>query len=213
MTIPLTTNPKSEMNLLWINTPPIIRLDKDKAALAIAELKKNMAGWEKVRVPEDGDIREDDINQRDWKDPKRTQQECWNDRIDSMNSMFEMKFNGDINFAYYVTGQPIGVMALTNYDEMPYIDDLVTHPGSSAAGGILIEYAVQISDSEWGKDGKLNLWALDDDAKMAYKSLGFKGRESDNDKDMILDPEQSTLWNKLDGKWQLKKFSGKKYVG
>ena len=90
---------------------------------------------------------------------------------------------------------------------------LLTHPGSEMAGGILIERAVQTSDM-WGRKGKLHLHARDEDAREAYRCLGFEGKTHTNDMDMALDPEKKPdIWSRLDSKWRLKKHHGMKYIG
>ena len=196
------------LNLTWIDSAPIKRLNKNQAAIAIRQLKANMVGWGEVDVPDPA--APDDINQRDWKEEKRTQQECWNDRIDSTNTMLDMTFDGLINFGYYIAGQPIAVLSISEY---AYIEDLVTHPGSANAGGIMIEYAVNISEEELGEEGKLELYALDDDAQRAYQALGFEGKTSTTDKSMKFDPRNTDKWAKVGGKWCIAKYSGMKYVG
>jgi hypothetical protein len=126
--------------------------------------------------------------------------------------MVKTKFSGEYFIAYYIDGQPIGVLAMSDYI-LPYINDLVTHPGSDGAGGILIECAVQKS-VEWGKNGVLELYALDEDAREAYKALGFAGQKGPDDQEMTLDPsKKESIWCNLDGRWQIKKYVGKQFVG
>ncbi|MDB5312020.1 MAG: hypothetical protein JWO38_6222 [Gemmataceae bacterium] len=208
----LTNKPTSILNLTWVTVPPIKELSKAEAQLAVKQLQTNLAGWDPVAVPLNP--AEDDVDKRDWKLPKRTQQERWNTRLLSTNKMVQAEFSGVYFVAYYIDGQPIGVLAMSNYHPLPYINDLVTHPGSEAAGGILIECAVQKS-VDWGKDGLLELCALDEDAGEAYKALGFISRSPPESKDeMTLEPSKNEqIWCNLSGKWQIKKYIGTQFIG
>ena len=77
----------------------------------------------------------------------------------------------------------------------------------------MTEYAVQKSD-EWGEGGRLALWALDDEAREAYKHLGFEGKYHPSSQSMTLDPTRHPdIWSRPGGKWLLTKFIGMKYIG
>ncbi|HEX7908069.1 MAG TPA: GNAT family N-acetyltransferase [Paraburkholderia sp.] len=209
MSTPLTQNSKATLNLRWVTEPPIRQLTKEETGFAINQLKGNLTGWDTVKDAHLGTV---DVT--DWQDPKRTQEERWNQRISSTNSMLKKDFSDETNFGYFVDGQPIGIMTIDDIgsDNSFYICDLVTHPGSGEAGGILIEHAAQWSDSHGGS-GKLELWALDEDALRAYLALGFKSIPQKATNSMMLDPGQTASWCKLDGKWRIAKHIGKKYIG
>ena len=130
----------SDLNLVWINRAPIRKVNNDGAARAIQQITDNMDGWDPVAIPDPVDP--SDINQRDWKTPKRTQQECWNERIDATHRMLSTSFIGDC-YVYEIGGQAIAVMAMTSN----LIADLVTHPGSETAGGIMVEFAANYSQT------------------------------------------------------------------
>jgi hypothetical protein len=90
---------------------------------------------------------------------------------------------------------------------IPYIDALVTHPGSAGAGGALIEQAVNTS-VEWGNDGMLKLAPVNGNAKKAYEAFGFVN----SGKAMTLDPVDNDKWCQQDGQWRLQKYQDKKYL-
>jgi hypothetical protein len=113
-------------------------------------------------------------------------------------------------FGYFVNKRPIGLLAMQN-ESVPEIDILVTHPGSDGCGGILIERAVQVSQS-WGSDGKLALYADNKNAEGAYRALGFVA-DSVNSPDYTLDPSKSNGWTLHQGNWRLKKYIDKSYIG
>jgi hypothetical protein len=119
--------------------------------------------------------------------------------------MLGFDFNTHYVVEYRFSTGPIGMMALIDVDPVS-VADLVTHPGSDHAGGILIEHAVQKSE-EWGKHGRLKLYALTDDAREAYKALGFVVASGSN---MTLDPRSDACkdtWTLVDGiLWRLTKY-------
>lgn len=163
-----------------------------------------MKGWDEVAVPDAPGP--GDIDQRDWKAPKRTQQERWNDRINSTKLMLGLSFSSELVVEYRVAGEPVGIMALMKMDGRAYVADLVTHPGSEQAGGILMEYAVRQSQN-WGSAGKLELYALDEEALVAYQALGFR-RKAAASKEMTLTPADCPgVWAKVGGAtWTLVKY-------
>ena len=192
---------RQRLNLQWINQPPIVLLQESEIPVRLQILKNNMKGWDPVAVPDNPGL--DDIDQRDWKNPKRSQQERWNDRIDATNRMLDFDFETHHVVEYRFASGPIGIMALIDVDPVS-IADIVTHPGSDQAGGILIEYAVQKSE-EWGKHGRLKLYALTDDAQKAYEQLGFVVTTGSN---MTLDPKLcANIWTMVGGvQWRLTKY-------
>lgn len=207
---PLTDSKEATLNLRWVTEPPIVEVTQSKALDLMREMNTNIKGWDKVAVPKSPT--EDDIDQSDWKKDKRTYQERWNQRLEMTWMMLGTKFGGgfiagDRIFAYMVDGQPIGLLSIKNGDP-PSVAELVTHPGSAMAGGVLMERAVQTSDG-WGAGGKLKLFRSDEDAQRAYEAMGFVGTMT-----MTLDPaDKSEIWEKIDSKWRLKKHHGLKYVG
>lgn len=193
------------LNLTWHVNPPIVVLAEDKVAERVARLKENMKGWDEVEVPDVPGP--GDIDRHDWKAPKRTQQERWNDRINSTQLMLGVNFSSELVVEYRVAGEPVGIMALAkNVNSRAYVGDLVTHPGSEQAGGILMEYAVRQSQS-WGTAGKLELYALNDEALVAYQALGFRPKAAAS-KEMTLTPADCPgLWAKVGGTtWTLVKY-------
>jgi hypothetical protein len=207
MSMPSSINSVNELGLKWITDPPIFVLNTStEIALEVATLKKNLGGWDGVAVPSSPAA--SDIDRRDWKSPKRTQQERWNVRMHNTKHFPWYAIGGDLVVVYRVAGAPIGLMAMSKILDPPYVCGLVTHPGSENAGGTLLEYAVQKSD-EWGKGGKIQLAPDNDECKEAYKHLGFEGGFM-----MTLDPaSRRDIWSKPGDKWLLTKFIGMKYVG
>jgi hypothetical protein len=203
-----------ELNLSWITSPPIIVLQPNEVAQRLKQLKDNLQGWGEVTEPSNPlpigttDRAGTDFDVTDWKSPKRTQQERWNDRARSTNSMVNVSFGGDQVVEYRVAGEPVGIMAVKFWNPL-YICDLVCHPGSADGGGILIEYAVNLSAvKNDNHEACVELWALDDDALQAYRRLGFRSIQGDNEKSMRLDPANSSgVWTNTKDGWRLTKYA------
>jgi hypothetical protein len=211
--MPSKNNSVNELGLTWVTEPPIRVLNTpEEIKAAVEALQNNLVGWGRVGEPTPPAA--SDFDRRDWKSPKRTQQERWNVRVGDMEHFpwSVIKFAQPPDFhvvAYRVAGAPIGLMAMSDMLATPTVNGLVTHPGSENAGGILIEYAVQKSD-EWGKGGKLQLTPDNKECEQAYKHLGFEGTPYS----MTLDPaSRRDIWSRPGGKWRLTKFIGMKYVG
>jgi hypothetical protein len=202
-------NSVNELGLRWVTDPPIFVLtDQADIDLAVNTLKANLEDWKEVAVPFSPAA--SDIDQRDWKSPKRTKQERWNVRIKNTKRFSWGAIGGNFVVVYRVAGAPIGLMAMDELGGTPYVLGLVTHPGSENAGAILLEYAVQKSD-EQGKGGKLKIMPENEECREAYLHLGFVGPP---DNLMTLDPaSRRDIWSKPGPKWLVTKFIGKKYVG
>lgn len=212
-------------DLDWITEPPIRVLLEFQIMAAIKKMRLTMSGWDAVDVPDKpvmayvpaapGQSPQDarakqllrkppDIDANDWKRPKRTFQERWNDRISSTNTMLDSDFHKDHVVGYFVTGVPVALMALTGNTPV-YIADLVCHPGTENAGGIMMEYAVNHA-LKTANDPRLQLWALDEDARRAYLAMGFTSDTPDS-RAMTLDPRVSPLWTQVSGAWHLAKYA------
>lgn len=93
-----------------------------------------------------------------------------------------------------------------------YIDILVTHPGSVQGGGILIEYAVNLSEAA-GFGGRLELHAMGR-STAAYLALGFVMADPNPFGEggvMKLNPaETDGTWALVDQEWRLTKYSERK---
>ena len=111
-------------------------------------------------------------------------------------------------YEYRMNGQTVALMVLhIKPGDCIEIKDLVTHPGTANAGGIMVEYALnrvahydaQGADLE---EDFLELESLNADSTAAYEALGFV----DAGKKMYLQAEKSDLWKKVGGNWKLAKF-------
>jgi hypothetical protein len=97
-------------------------------------------------------------------------------------------------------------MRVTVHEDSLKGEDLSSHPGSSGAGEIVIEKAVNVSE-ECGKGGLVKLYAVEGAVgfyESFYEKLGF---ESIDENQMKLRPRAENGWVRLsDGKWRLKKY-------
>lgn len=118
-------------NNRFSENPPIKQLSAEEAERAMATIKSNIEGWDYVDMPPRQKW-DENIDPRDWSNPKRTMQERWNQRIFDTDMMlaFLGKFHTEY-FSYEVDGIPVAVIAMDNN----HITKLVAHPGSEGAGG------------------------------------------------------------------------------
>ncbi|MDO9711538.1 GNAT family N-acetyltransferase [Paracraurococcus lichenis] len=154
----------------------------------------------------------------------------WNKRLESTKHILnhlEYYYSEEWEvFGYVVGGVPIGILAMENIEpnegfgikeNCTMIHYLVTHPGSSAAGAILVEFAVNYSERS-GLNGAVALHSLDGEATRFYRSLGFieiKKGLTEDDPVMQLNPFKSAEWVKQDKNvWRLKRYVGQEsYMG
>lgn len=180
----------------WINEPPIIPVGEQEFAILCKEFGRTIKmGWRLIRAPTSCD----------------DEQMAWNARVDDSKLITDIGRRGrsERHYAYVVAGRPIGLMAICGLAKKePYIDILVTHPGSMQCGGILIEYAVELSEDA-GCGGSITLYAMSRSA-LAYLALGFVMTNPDPFGEggmMKLDPAKSNeKWAWVGGRWRLRKY-------
>ena len=213
-------------DLQWITEPPIRVLKVGEIATVLEAMREAMKGWDAVAVPDKPappyalpgrgqkpeDVRQaqlkrvaPDIDSSDWKRPMRTFQERWNDRISSTNTMLKKDYDTGQTFGYFVAGVAVGVMELFAGSAPIYVANLVCHPGADQAGGIMIEYAVNYGQKNLS-DPRLELHALNEDARQAYLALGFFSVAPEG-ASMYLDPKNCNKWTQLSDGWHLTKYA------
>lgn len=192
----------------WSDKPPINELTGDAVTSMLEKFEENLTGWKipSSHVESSGGSTSTPSAVNILTD----EQKAWNTRVedtsDKINAGFVAAYTDDTVLAYSVNDQPVGILVMSNTDP-PYILQMATHPGSTGAGGALIEEAVNKSQG-WGKKGKLKLKPLNDAAAKAYEAWGFKRVASG----MELDPLDNDKWIKTNGEWRLKKYQDKPYV-
>lgn len=112
-------------------------------------------------------------------------------------------------YAYVVSGKPVGLMEISRLGDSdldPKIEFLAGHPLARNAGDILIEFAVNLSESS-EQGGAIDFEPIDG-AKAFYKGIGFvEGM-------MVwsLYPAKAARWSKSGGRWTLAQDHGAKYL-
>jgi hypothetical protein len=216
----------------WINEAPIVELtSKEELAARARAFLENLVGWDEVTEGEFNrqtahlaPTEQQDVltQERNAKLKEEWSKEAaeWNKRIRDTKSIAGTMYGGSGKrmFEYRVNGAPVGLMvfepASSTYEKVPEINYLVTHPGSENGGGVLIELAVNLSQKE-GCDGKVYLIAASETAKQSYPYLGFvfaDGWQGACGK-MYLTPGSSDKWDNVNGRWLIKKYQGKRYLG
>ncbi|TQV86768.1 GNAT family N-acetyltransferase [Exilibacterium tricleocarpae] len=173
----------------WINKPPIIQVKKESVLLGYRkQLLRNIENWR--------------LAEPDYDVPPEI--EGWNSRCGYSDSIATLVKNEDFNFVYLLEGVPVGIMTMSDY-LLPYINDLVLHPGSEGGGAIMIEHAVNFSRG-MGYGGKLELWSYNGESTKFYLKMGFTGVDSGSGS-MTLDPATSDLWDTAGNRYHLKKYA------
>lgn len=200
----------------WINEPPIVEIhDKARAELLCKKFGSSIETWKVSWEKVSQQLQEQ--SGRAGHGEARSEAEGalkkWNERIDrglyvastatwTVGSEYGHRF-----FAYMLYGNLIGLILVGDRGSAhPYIEWVATHPGSETGGGILIEFAVNLS-AQGNGEGRLELTPLDAVSAAAWEALGFIRRGKDS---MLLNPEESEKWVKLAGRWQLTKYQERK---
>jgi len=175
----------------WTTDSPVYRIPKERFLFLVNQLEQHLKDWHS------------DVDAPGGFDRQLA--------ADIVIYMMKQVGTGLTFHCYMLMGQPAGLMVLDETSTPVQLKLLVTHPGSSNCGGVMIEYAVARSVAN-GQKGCLQLTALDGQAQLAYKALGFEDadRPSTGGFPMDLDPAKSEKWVHINNSWRLKKYSEKK---
>jgi hypothetical protein len=105
------------------------------------------------------------------------------------------------SYAYKVGSKPVALGLFKDFSESLEIVYLVTHPGASGIGLLMVEKAVNVSN-DLGLEGKVGLTTYSAASTEFYTSVGFAGPEGPNGR-MRLDPTHSPHWDMSEGTWYL----------
>jgi GNAT superfamily N-acetyltransferase len=134
----------------------------------------------------------------------------WTERYFDVLFTLNQFQTGDQNqrhiYACFAESVPVGLISIEKRPGVAEIKQIVSHPGAAGADEIMLEKAVNKSES-FGSNGRLYLQALRT-AMPFYESAGFElvepGKYS-----MVLDPRSSALWQQTDGSWHLVRRASK----
>lgn len=104
-------------------------------------------------------------------------------------------------YIYDLEGIPAGLMIVQESGGDLWVEYVVTHPLTENCGGILIEFALNLS-----RDPTLHLIAENERAKQAWTRLGFKTVGGPK---MKLDARTSKDWICVGNKWKRKRYTKK----
>lgn len=191
-------------------TAPIKELTQEEADSALEIFKQNLISWEP-----DSDLKKEEVghgHQAQETSTTTPEKDRWIERLRQTHHLIDHMRDTDYPdstfLAYYVKNQPVGMLIMEEQPQNLFITAIVTHPGSEGAGGALIEAAVNTSVKR-GKDGKLELYPENENARKAYEALGFCKLRSN----MTLDPDKSDKWCRQDdGQWRIQKHQDMKYL-
>jgi GNAT superfamily N-acetyltransferase len=167
------------MPYTWINEPPIIEMTEEEVASLASLCWDFWDSWDSGMDPESL----------------------------TRASSFSWEEEGPGRyFAYMLGGKLIGAMTLAEQQQHSWIriTSLMTHPGSTGAGSILIEHAVNLSEKA-GYEGRLGVMlSINRRWRANFEAKGFV-TALDASVFMTLAPSHSDRWVKVGGSWRLKK--------
>ncbi len=209
----LTHNPESDLNLHRLKRyPPVVEMTPREMVAALQELREDVSeNWKTVKTrPGFSQL----FSTHGLKDAIRTfdMKKKWNQRLEQTIKILNAFTREDMSrcacLAYMVDGRLVGGLLLRP-GSPPYVADVLTHPGSEKAMGVLMEEAANLS-RVWKAEGKLALIADNKQAYSAYTHMGFVRTTANRFSPrnyMTLDPVTSEKWHQdLEGKLRLKKF-------
>jgi hypothetical protein len=215
----------AQMQLRAVRNPaeiPIVQLKSpDEVLAAVDAMERTLEHWQTMDDSAHAMQTMNEVDQNDWKHPKRTYAARWQDRMSATHNALTNIRGADLHrhkaLAYYVDGVPVGIMLITlarkpeDYKHAPgvYLKDLATHPGSVACGGELIARAIAQS-MQVGQDGIVRTVPDNPDAEYAYGKLGF--RRAPGDSHFVLRPAQSNNWVPHERGWQQRQYIGEKHL-
>lgn len=167
------------MPYTWINEPPIIEISEEEVAGLVDLCWDFWDSWDSGIDPES---------------------------LTRASSFFWEEVGPERYFAYMLGGKLIGAMTLVEQQQHSWIriTSLMTHPGSTGAGSILVEHAVNLSRKA-GYQGRLGVMLSTNPRWRAnFEAKGFV-TDLDAGFFMTLDPSQSEKWVTVGGNWRLNK--------
>lgn len=216
---PRTEGGEAVLGLRWQEKPSVQRAAsaEEAAERAWAFLEEIQERWGPVST-----TAADEVDERDWKAPQRTHQQRWNDRLAAMreevdNFSAEDLKGCDVHFAT-ANGKDIGVIT-SNPSSGPviYVNDIMTHPGTTRQLGILLEFALKELCKGDNENKAIRLTAINGDSYHAYKAVGFEDSSVEHEEGIwpkqTLTPSASPLWTEVNGDWRLKKHLGQPIIG
>ncbi len=120
-------------------------------------------------------------------------------------------------FEYKYCGEPIALMQLDFQGGYVEIKNLVTHPGTEKAGGVMVEFALNRPQHYNAQragmlmDGVVGLESYSPESTAAYLALGFT-KDAHHGSEMTLQASKSPKWQRVNGEWCLTAFQGQRYA-
>lgn len=150
-------------------------LSSDRVADIIEEFKKALVEWApdfEPKIEEDLECDEKINSENPFLSDKEKLNVRLQETYDVVNMMQNQDFDSANYFVCYANKKPIGIMAL-EAQNIPYMPDAVTHPGSANIGKLLCKQASMVS-TEWGCNGQFQLDAGGSNALRRFELMGLK---------------------------------------
>jgi hypothetical protein len=176
----------------WIDGPPITKLTYEEFLVSKKAFKEAMKAWGEV-----GDERMDSHK---------------GDALFIARLMKKHASHERMIFEYKLAGLPIALMQIELTDGYLEIKDLFTHPATENAGGIMIEFALNITANPRNaavmKQNAVVLESYNPASTAAYLALGFEPYRNK----MRLRADACDKWELVNERWKLKKCKDKRYL-
>jgi hypothetical protein len=109
-------------------------------------------------------------------------------------------------FTYFLSGRPVGCMAVTRIEIYPYIASIVSNPAVSQCAGCMFEYLLSYL-GQIRAPVKISLKPQWSSLKPLYEVLGFvNAKDKLEPEEMVLYPDKSVVWKNVNGMWRLAKY-------
>ena len=218
-------NEDENLTLVWVTEPPIVKIEGEDIAFHANSLKDRCVDWKSTtqerelacsaeETTEGVDPNDEVEVLKKWLVRKELWR-SWNALIRDTRfvaNMFSWS-TGSECYAYLLGGHAIGLISLRTEVDHICVDQFVTHPGSANCGGILAEYAVKLAQKR-NLGGILRLLSLTGSSTEKYKGLGFEKLDDNytTGGDMVLDPSACEMWNFVNGRYCLARYSGSSFA-
>lgn len=198
-----TTRPP---DFTWITVAPIHVLKPQEIHARLEAFRANITSW----------YGESKAHEQWAPDAKAAAE--WNDRKGAMQQMIWWPFDdAEVVAEYRIDGAPIALIGLKTAKraERTIVHGLVSHPGASLGGAVMIEWALNHAWTQWHRSD-LELHSLDDESTKFYKRIGFVEDDlaaKPGPEELKLQPASSDKWVNLSGGWKLREYLGLRYRG
>jgi hypothetical protein len=205
----------STKNFTWITEAPIQPVPPQNLHTVVETFRANVASWYGESNP--AGAWAENASALGWKTGFEDEGK-WLKRKEAMHHMIWWPFDeAQFVFAYWLSGAPVALLSMKQYPKLPgtaTVHGLVAHPGAQNAGSIMIEFALNFAQKQWGTT-TLTLHSLDEESTKFYRAMGFvqdPGSKDEEDLILFADKRKGHEWTVLHGTWKLTAYLNMPFV-